>query len=108
VDYVATTLDGSIATADGGVEWLDEDQGTGEDHGFGEMWESIDGLLMGRKTYEVSLSHEPWMAPDKDPGVPLFEPFEGQRLLQLVATKPHPSGIVQLSHVPRPEDKTSQ
>ena len=63
--YVASSLDGYIATADHGVEWLESFQGSGDDYGFMEFYSSIDALLMGSRTYEVSLKQGPWQAADK-------------------------------------------
>ena len=65
VYYVAVSVDGYIATSDGGVEWLDPFQGGSDDHGFAELYASVDGLLMGSRTYEFSLNHPPWRSPDK-------------------------------------------
>ena len=65
VYYVAVSVDGYIATSDGGVECLDPFQGGSDDHGFAELYASVDGLLMGSRTYEFSLSHPPWRSPDK-------------------------------------------
>ena len=50
--YIATSIDGYIATEDGGVEWLNEiSNPTNEDHGFKDLLASIDTVLMGGKTY---------------------------------------------------------
>lgn len=65
VYYVAASLDGYIATPDGGVDWLDPLQGGGEDYGFKELYASVDGLLMGSGTYEFALKQGGWQAPDK-------------------------------------------
>ena len=51
---VASTLDGFIARPDRSVDWLIMD---GTDYGMGEFFESIDAVLLGRKTYEFALSH---------------------------------------------------
>ncbi len=64
VYYAATSLDGKIATPDGGVGWLDPFHG-GEDYGYGEFYASIDVLLLGSATYEFALEHPPWQSPDK-------------------------------------------
>jgi dihydrofolate reductase len=63
--YVASSLDGYIATPDGGVEWLEPFQGGNEDYGFREFYSSIDVLFMGSRTYEFALAHPPWQSPDK-------------------------------------------
>lgn len=51
----ANSLDNFIARKDGAVDWLmwsDEAAGIMKD-----FWTKIDTILMGRKTYEVALSH---------------------------------------------------
>lgn len=50
--YIAVSLDGYIATPDGGVEWLNQFQITGnEDYGYKKLYLSIDTVLMGGRTY---------------------------------------------------------
>ncbi len=63
--YVATSLDGYIATTDGGVDWLTQFQSSTEDHGFSDLYAKVDGLVMGSHTYEFSLGQPQWPAPDK-------------------------------------------
>jgi dihydrofolate reductase len=58
--YVAASLDGLIATPDGGIEWLKPYEGTGEDYGYGEFYASIEALLLGRATYEKCLEFPEW------------------------------------------------
>lgn len=52
VYYVACSVDGFIATSDGGVEWLSAVEHEGEDFGFAEFFASIDAMIMGSRTYE--------------------------------------------------------
>jgi len=63
--YVATSVDGYIATADGSVDWLTPFQTQGEDHGASELHASVDALLLGSHTYEFALRLGQWPAPDK-------------------------------------------
>jgi dihydrofolate reductase len=63
--YVASSLDGYIATDDGGVDWLTPFQSTGEDHGAGNLYSSVDALLLGSHTYEFALKLGHWPSPDK-------------------------------------------
>jgi dihydrofolate reductase len=63
--YVASSLDGYIATDDGGVDWLAPFQSAGEDHGAGNLYSSVDALLMGSHTYEFALKLGHWPSPDK-------------------------------------------
>lgn len=61
--FIATSLDGFIARADGGLDWLDDANATvpaGEDCGYGEFMQSVDALAMGRRTYEKVRTFGPW------------------------------------------------
>lgn len=50
--YIAASIDGYIATPDGGVEWLEEiSNPTQTDHGYNTFLDSIDTILMGGRTY---------------------------------------------------------
>lgn len=51
--YIASSIDGYIATADGSVGWLEEVPNPEKtDYGYTEFMEGIDTVVMGRKTYE--------------------------------------------------------
>lgn len=65
VYYVASSLDGFIATSDGGVEWLEPFQATGSDYGFSAFYEGVDALVMGSRTYEQTLTFGPSPHADK-------------------------------------------
>jgi dihydrofolate reductase len=61
--YIATSLDGFIARKDGALDWLDKANATvppGQDLGFNAFMDSVDALIMGRKTYEQVLSFGEW------------------------------------------------
>lgn len=61
--YIATSLDGFIARVDGNLDWLDAANtkvSEGEDCGFFVFMNSVDTLLMGRKSYEKVLSFGEW------------------------------------------------
>ena len=58
--YVAASLDGFIATPEGGIDWLKPYEGTGEDYGYGEFYASVEAVLLGRATYEQSLQFPEW------------------------------------------------
>ncbi|WP_191556278.1 dihydrofolate reductase family protein [Metabacillus idriensis] len=49
--FIAISLDGYIARLDGDISWLNEVQGVG-DNGYSEFIESIDTVVMGKKTYD--------------------------------------------------------
>jgi dihydrofolate reductase len=65
VYYVACSVDGYIATQDGGVGGLAPFEGGEEDYGYKEFYSSIDALLIGSHTYEFALRQGSWMAPDR-------------------------------------------
>lgn len=51
--YIAVSLDGKIATADGSVDWLEEiPNPDGEDYDYVSFLESIDITLTGNNTYK--------------------------------------------------------
>ena len=60
--YIARSLDGFIADSNGGLEWLHQvPNQEGGDYGFSEFIARIDGILMGRKTYESVIDFDvPW------------------------------------------------
>jgi len=59
--YVATSLDGFIATSEGGLDWLDEIPNPGKsDFGYAEFMSGIDAIVMGRKTFEKVLTFGFW------------------------------------------------
>lgn len=49
--FIATSLDGYIATKEESLEWLFKVEGEG-DNGFSEFYETVDTVLMGKKTYD--------------------------------------------------------
>lgn len=63
--FVASSLDGYIATVDGSVDWLSRFHTAGEDHGAGDLEASVDALLLGSHTYEFALKLGQWPSPDK-------------------------------------------
>jgi len=74
--FIATSLDGFIATLDGGVDWLTE-SGTPEDNeefGYTQFMSTVDVMVMGRKTLDIVLSF----------GVDW--PYEGTRVIVLSRT----------------------
>jgi len=59
--YIATSLDGFIATKDGGIDWLLEIPNPDQsDYGFAEFMSGIDAVVMGRITFEQVLTFGDW------------------------------------------------
>ena len=68
--FIATSLDGCIARADGSLDWLDCVKLDGEDYGYGEFMSTVDTLLLGRGTWDVARTFDPW-------------PYAGKRVVVL-------------------------
>lgn len=58
--FIATSLDGFIARDDGDIAWLESASAAGEDHGYERFVASVDGVVMGRGTYEKVLAFDRW------------------------------------------------
>jgi dihydrofolate reductase len=61
--FVGASVDGFIARADGGLDWLPP--GGGEPHGYEEFMASVDAIVIGRNTFEIVLGFQPWPYGDK-------------------------------------------
>ncbi len=70
--YIATSLDGYLARKDGAIDWLPPITDA-EDYGFGAFFARIDTVLLGRKTYELSLTFG-------------GQPYEGRRCIVFTRT----------------------
>ena len=55
--FIATSLDGYIATKDDSLEWLFKVDGEG-DNGYSDFYETVDTVIMGRRTYDWLLEQE--------------------------------------------------
>ena len=65
VYYVAASLDGFIATLEGGVAWLAPFEERVEDSGYAEFYAAVDAVLVGGRTYDACLKHGEWPFPGK-------------------------------------------
>ena len=61
--FIATSLDGYISRDDGSIDWLLKANmlaRPGEDGGYKSFISTVDGLIMGSKSYEKVLSFNEW------------------------------------------------
>ncbi|MDF2587790.1 MAG: dihydrofolate reductase [Anaerocolumna sp.] len=55
--FIASSLDGYIATKDDSLEWLFKVDGEG-DNGYSEFYDTVDTIVMGRRTYDWIIEKE--------------------------------------------------
>jgi dihydrofolate reductase len=60
--FIAMSLDGYIATKDEKLDWLFRVDGEG-DNGYSEFFESVDTILLGKRTYDWIMKHEAGVFP---------------------------------------------
>ncbi len=59
--YIACSLDGFIAKPDGNLDWLiNIPNANNDDYGYSKYIEKIDGIIMGKNTFETVLSFPEW------------------------------------------------
>jgi len=58
--FIATSLDGFIARRNGNIDWLLSRDDPDEDHGYRDFIKDIDGLVMGRGSFEGVAASEAW------------------------------------------------
>jgi dihydrofolate reductase len=59
--FIACSLDGFIARADGDIDWLTSiPVAAGEDGGYAAFIAQMDGILMGRGTWDKARTFTPW------------------------------------------------
>ncbi|EPJ97051.1 dihydrofolate reductase family protein [Pseudomonas sp. CFII68] len=58
--FIATSLDGFIARADGDIDWLLQRDDPSEDHGYSAFIADKDVIVMGRGSYEKVRTFDTW------------------------------------------------
>lgn len=59
--YIATSIDGYIARTDGSIDWLlEQPNPSGSDYGFADFMDRIDGIIMGRATFDIVNAFDEW------------------------------------------------
>lgn len=66
--YIAASLDGYIARANGDLDWLTEyPNPDNSDHGYADFYNTVDTLIIGGRTYDSILGmNVPWPYEGKD------------------------------------------
>lgn len=71
VDIYTTSLDGYIATKDDSLEWLFKVEGEG-DNGISEFYDTVDTILLGKRTYDWIMDQENGEFPYKNKNCYVF------------------------------------
>jgi dihydrofolate reductase len=74
--YIAASVDGYIATEEDSLEWLFESEGEG-DNGYFAFYETIETILLGRRTYDWILEKEKNNFPYKNKACYVFSKTQG-------------------------------
>lgn len=72
--YIAVSVDGFIAGKDDDLAWLKRVEVAGEDYGYKAFSDTVDVMVMGRRTYEVCPRFPEW-------------PYAGQRKRVIVLSR---------------------
>lgn len=65
VVFIGISLDGFIAKENDDLQWLEETEGEG-DNGYTDMYQTIDTVIMGKRTYDYIMEHnDTFPYPDK-------------------------------------------
>lgn len=76
--FIAASLDGFIARCDDSIDWLTKQKTEGEDHGFDAFMGSVDGLVLGRASFQKVLTFGEW--PYRKPVVVLSKTLTGAEI----------------------------
>ncbi len=86
--FIATSLDGYIATESDSLDWLDAAASPDEDYGYESFMSGVDALAMGRGTYDYISSIDPL-------------PFGGRPVFVFTHRSPDPrDGVTFWDHSP--------
>lgn len=89
--FIATSLDGFIARKDGDIEWLVRRDDPGEDHGYDDFIDGMDGIVMGRGSYGKVRTFPQW--PYRKPVVVLSRQLMAEAVPEELAGRVRFSGL---------------
>lgn len=83
--FIAQSLDGYIATKEDSLDWLFKVEGEG-DNGYSEFYETVDTILIGKRTYDWIMEQEKGQFPylNKDCYVFSRSPFDDTNEVKFV------------------------
>ncbi|MFK8795420.1 dihydrofolate reductase family protein [Planococcus plakortidis] len=93
VCYIAQSLDGYIADKEETLDWLLDVEMEG-DAGYGEFIDTVDTVLLGRRTYEWVMAHEGGKFPYADQRSYVFTSRPKEDEGQIAFTSEDPASVV--------------
>ena len=58
--FMAVSLDGFIARSDYSLDWLMKQNTEGEEHGYNDFMDGVDGIVMGSGSFKTILGFDEW------------------------------------------------
>jgi len=91
--YMASSIDGFIASSDGSVDWLDTEADIGDEYAFDSFLQGVDTIIMGRKSYEQTVSFGGWAFGNQHTFVFSKSTLQAQTPNTTIVTDPSPDFI---------------
>ena len=85
--HIATSSDGFIATKDDGLDWLPQLDGT-EDYGMAEFMQSVECVVIGRRTWDVISQFEEEQFPEFERHILSRSTHQGILFIKQLKSKP--------------------
>lgn len=92
--YIAQTIDGFIASEDGGVEFLDAFQDPKLDYGYRSFLSSVDVILMGSNSYELVKTFGDWEYPNNRSIVFTKQSLQADEVNKIQFTNANPADVI--------------
>lgn len=93
VVYIGISLDGYIATKDDSLEWLLNTPGCG-DNGFGAFYDTVDTVIMGKRTLDWILKQENGQLPYADKECYVYTSKESGQIGHIQCTSQPPAELL--------------
>ena len=91
--YIATSVDGYVATKDDSLDWLFKTEPEG-DAGYGEFIEGVDTVIMGRRTFDWVMEQENGANPYEGKASYVYTNQSRENTADVTYTKEDPSSLI--------------
>ncbi|MGA9290159.1 MAG: dihydrofolate reductase family protein, partial [Anaerobacillus sp.] len=91
--YIATSVDGYVATEDDSLDWLFKTEPEG-DAGYDEFIEGVDTVIMGRRTFDWVMEQENGANPYEGKAFYVYTTQSRENIADVTYTKEDPSSLI--------------